>query len=390
MKLRVGSSTDVGLVREHNEDSFLAGDGIFAVADGLGGHRGGEVASRVALETLQGEVATAGGSGDDGIPERLVQGVHRANHRVFEQAAADPNLRGMGTTLTAFVAGRGRLFLAHVGDSRGYLLRDGEMRALTEDHTLVHRMVMEGQLTQDEADIHPQRSVLTRALGIEDDVDVDQTTVEVTAGDRILLCSDGLTGMVDDDGIARILAEAGDPQEASDRLVRAAVQAGGVDNVTTVVVDVLDAEDPPPTVAADARAPERARDGATREPAPARRRWPRRALKIVLALTVLAGLILGAKAYVDRQWFVGVDRGNVALFQGIPARPLGLDLSTLVERTAVPAGLVTQLEPWRELAEGITAGSEEEAREVLEQIEIDVYAGPPKQAAPVPKASPTP
>lgn len=379
MNLKVGASTDVGLVREHNEDSYLAGANVYAVADGLGGHQGGEVASRIAVEILEHGMGTVDGGDDTGVPERLLSSILAANEDIFRKAEADPKLQGMGTTITAMVAGRGRVFLAHVGDSRAYLLRDGELRALTEDHTLVHRMVSEGQLTEDEAAIHPQRSILTRALGIEDEIEVDQATVEVTAGDRLLLCSDGLTGMVDHDGIAGIMREAGDPQEASDRLVHAAVKAGGADNVTTVVLDVVEAEAPPPTVEVT---PERSapRAAPVREGAPPRRRWPRRLLKIGVALAVIAGLLFGAKAYVDRQWFVGVEGGNVALFRGIPATPLGIDLSTVVERTTIPAAQAAALEPWRDLDEGITAGSEEEAREILDQIRADLGAPSPTAA----------
>jgi PPM family protein phosphatase len=370
MKLRAGTSTDVGLLRERNEDSFVAEYPLFAVADGLGGHLGGEVASRVAVETLTEATKTAGP--DDGIPDRLRAAIHRANVAVGERASKDPRLTGMGTTLTAVVAGSDRIFLGHVGDSRAYLFRDGELRALTEDHTLVQRMVREGRLTPEQAEIHPQRSVLTRALGIEDELEVDQATVEVTAGDRLLLCSDGLTSMVDDEVIRKILAGHDDPQAASEALVEAANAAGGQDNITTVVVDVEDAAEPLPAQPADAAARGARPKTSTEQP---RGRVRRLAIIIAVPALLVAALLIGARMYLDRQWFVGIHDGNVSLFRGIPTEVLGVNLSTLVEETEIPAQSAGQLQTWRDIGDGITTGSEREAREILAQIERDVTPG---------------
>jgi PPM family protein phosphatase len=270
------------------------------------------------------------------------------------------------------VAGRDRLYLGHVGDSRAYLLRDGELRALTEDHTLVQRMVREGKLTPEQAQVHPQRSVLTRALGIEDELQIDQATVEVTVGDRLLLCSDGLTSMVGDEDIRKILAGRGDPQAASEALVEAANAAGGQDNITTVVVDVEDSKEPPPSVPADAASRQpRAESFPPRPP----RRMVRLALKVGVPVLLVAALVVGARVYLDRQWFVGVHDGNVSLFRGIPTEVLGLNLSTLVEETEIPAQSAERLQTWRDIGDGITAGSEAEAREILAQIERDVAPG---------------
>lgn len=377
MKLRPGASTDVGLLRQRNEDAFVAEYPLFAVADGLGGHLGGEVASRVAVETLT-EASTADGP-DERIPDRLREAVHGANRAVVERASKDPRLTGMGTTLTAMVAANDRIYLAHVGDSRAYLFRDGELRHLTEDHTLVQRLVREGKLTPEQAEVHPQRSVLTRALGIEDDLEVDQATVEVAAGDRFLLCSDGLTSMIGDEDIRRILAGHDDPQSASDALVKAANAAGGQDNITTVVVNVVDAEEPSPPQPADAEARAAPAETATkRQP----KRAARLALKIGVPLLVIVGLLFVGRAYLDRQWFVGVHDGNVSLFRGVPTEVLGLSLATLVEETDISAQSAEQLQTWRDLQEGITAGNEAEAREILAQIEMDV--------APTPYAQPSP
>ena len=369
MKLRVGASTDVGLIRERNEDAFVAEYPLFAVADGLGGHVGGEVASSVAVETLT--RATKDEGPDDGIPERLGAAIQRANAAVGERASKDPRLRGMGTTVTAVVAGRDRVFLGHVGDSRAYLFRDGELRALTEDHSLVQRMVREGRLTPEQAEIHPQRSVLTRALGIDEDLEVDQATVEVTAGDRLLLCSDGLTTMVSDEHIRKILAGYDDPQAASEALVEAAKAAGGQDNVTTVVLDVQAAAEPAPVQPADAAAREQPPSSWTGRPA---RRGLRLTMMIAIPVVLVAALLVGARMYLDRQWFVGIHDGNVSLFRGIPTEVFGLNLSTLVDETEIPARSAEQLQTWRDIGDGITAGSEAEAREILAQIESDVGA----------------
>ncbi len=234
MRIRAGASTDVGRVREHNEDSYLAQDRLFAVADGMGGHRGGEVASRIAVDAL----ARHGGSDHAG----LAGAIREANQAVLARASRDPEkLRGMGTTLTALVAGDGAVHLAHVGDSRAYILRDGELTQLTEDHTLVQRMVTEGSLSPEEAEVHPQRSVLVRALGVEADLEVDEVFREVRAGDRLLLCSDGLTDLIADADI-RGLLDVDSRRLAVTGLVRAALDAGGRDNVTCVVADLVDAE----------------------------------------------------------------------------------------------------------------------------------------------------
>jgi serine/threonine protein phosphatase PrpC len=230
MKVAVGAITDVGRVRSNNEDAFLVDGPLFAVADGMGGGNAGEVASALALETL-GRV-----SGEGSVD--LAEWVQRANRAVFDRSMSDRSTSGMGTTLTAVLAEGESLRLAHVGDSRAYLLRDGRLERLTEDHTRVARMVRDGMITEEQAAQHPQRNIITRGLGLADDVKVDQAQVEVRMGDRLLLCTDGLTAMVKEDTLREILAGEPDPQEAARRLVEAANQAGGADNVTAVVLDV--------------------------------------------------------------------------------------------------------------------------------------------------------
>jgi serine/threonine protein phosphatase PrpC len=377
VKFVVGARTDVGRVREGNEDAFMANEPLFAVADGMGGHQGGEVASNMALEKLK---SAAGGAA------ALIQAVQDANRAVFQKASEDPALSGMGTTLTAFLVEGDSLRLAHVGDSRAYLLRDGKLQRITKDHTVVERLVDEGRLTPQEAELHPQRSILTRAIGVEGDVQVDQGSIDTQVGDRLLLCSDGLTGMVSEDDIRRILEGQSDPQAAADALVEAANEGGGQDNITAVVlVAVADGEPhaqtaetetvrPAPTTAP--RRTERV------ETAPSRRRGWKAAAWILVLFLVLGGALFAVKRlFIDRQWFVGVANGNVALYRGIPAQPLGLELATLVEeRPDLPADQVMQLADYRDLDQGITAGSEQEARDIIEQMAADLQAQQQPQA----------
>jgi PPM family protein phosphatase len=363
VKVRVGARSDVGRVREGNEDSFMVHAPLFAVADGMGGHQGGEVASQLALETL-GRLTLE--DSRDTAPN-LADAVREANRAVLQRASTDPGLHGMGTTLTAVVAGANRVFLAHVGDSRAYLLRDGRLEQLTEDHTVVESLVQEGRLTRQEAEIHPQRSILTRALGVEGDIDVDERSEEVQPGDRILLCSDGLTGMVPEPEIQRILAELDDPQRAADALVDAANDAGGQDNITALVLDMVPddgaTETPPVSAPAPAVAPP--------EEEPRRSRWGRRlALWVLLPLVLIVAALAAVKLlFIDRQWYVGVEDGRVAVFRGIPAEPLGIQLDTAVEQTDIPAEEISRFADYQGIGEGITAESREEAEGIVAEME---------------------
>jgi protein phosphatase len=239
MRLRTFAGTDVGRTRSGNEDSYLRGRTVFAVADGLGGHQGGEVASAAAvapLAALDGQAFAGPGE----AAEALAAAVRDANELILDQAADDPALWGMGTTLTAVaLAGDDHLQLAHVGDSRAYLLRDGSLEQLTTDHTVVGELVRRGRLTPAQAAIHPERSILTRAVGLDPTVPVDlPDLLELRAGDQVLLCSDGLTEAVDDGRIAELLATAGDGDAACRSLIDAANAAGGPDNITVVLLRV--------------------------------------------------------------------------------------------------------------------------------------------------------
>jgi len=237
LRFRAGAATDVGRVRDHNEDGYLVDDtlGLVAVADGMGGHRAGEVASAAALDALR--IAFGAGASIDSA-------VGAANEIVYEQSVADKNLRGMGTTLTAGALGNdGTLRLGHVGDSRAYLVREGALDRITTDHSLVEELVRAGELTEEEAERDPRRSMITRALGLEPGVDVDLESVDLRADDRVLLCSDGLTTMVAESDISEILGAEADPETAARKLVDAANDAGGADNITVVVIDIEDGDD---------------------------------------------------------------------------------------------------------------------------------------------------
>jgi serine/threonine protein phosphatase PrpC len=366
VKVTAAAATDIGLVREGNEDSYLTEEPLFAVADGMGGHRGGEVASQLAVETLEKLFKQRVGD----LPDQ----VQEANRVVFERSVVDEKVAGMGTTLTAALVEGDRVRLAHVGDSRAYLLRDRKLRLLTEDHTLVHRMVSEGEISQEEAETHPQRSVLTRALGVDTVVDVDDDTVQVRPGDRLLLCTDGLTSMVSEEEIEEVLRTVPDPLDAAQRLVRMANEAGGVDNTTVVVLDFSDDDAAAePNEHATSTRPVIAPVPTVR-PARSRRRLPTRKLLvwagIIVALAVVG--LVGLRLYLDSQWYVGVSDGHVAVFRGIPTEVAGFELHHVVVETTISAEKAESLVIYRDLGDGRTAEDREGASAIVEQIRRDV------------------
>jgi len=367
MRIDAGVATDTGQVREGNEDAYLVEPPLYAVADGMGGHRGGEVASQLALETI----ADLFRKGD--IP--LAEQVRRANRAVFERSGADRSVAGMGTTLTAALVQGDLAHLLHVGDSRAYLLRAGSLRQLTEDHTLVNRMVKAGEITPEEAEVHPHRNVITRSLGTEADVDVDEQNVGLLDGDRLLLCSDGLTGMLTEDQVQAILEATPNAQEAADRLVRAANRAGGVDNITVVVLDVAEG-DPEPGSVVDVSDAVLAPEQVATERTP--RRWLRIGVIVVVALAVVVAALAGVRAFLDTRWYVGVSNGHVAIFQGVPADVFGLELSHVVQEFSdLPATDAEALPEFADLEEGINMDSREEAEATVDQIRQLVH--PPKR-----------
>jgi protein phosphatase len=310
-RFRWGLVTDVGRTRSANQDNALAIEGLFAVADGMGGHRGGEVASEVAVRALheRSPIVTS----DD-----LLDAITIANDAILEQSIEDPNLRGMGTTLcvVALVAddnGDERLAIANIGDSRVYLYSGGELAQMTDDHSLVAALVREGRLTPEEAEAHPQRNILTRALGIDHQVSIDAWYERPLVGDRWVLCSDGLFNEVSDDQIAAVLRRLADPTDAASELVRLANESGGRDNITVLIVDVVEQEghaviaanpagDGNGAVAApsgfagalDLDDEAVGARGAAPKAASARPRFTWRVALFVLALLVLAGAVIAA------------------------------------------------------------------------------------------------
>jgi protein phosphatase len=357
MRIEAGVATDIGQVREGNEDSYLVEPPLYAVADGMGGHRGGEVASQLALETIEAMYREGNGT--------LADQVREANRAVFARSAQDRSVTGMGTTLTAVLIGPGGAHLAHVGDSRAYLLRAGSFRQLTEDHTLVNRMVRSGEISPDEAEVHPNRNVLLRSLGTEPEVDVDVQDVGLLEGDRLVICSDGLTGMVTEDQIQAILEAEPQPQEAAERLVRAANRAGGIDNITVVVLDALEGEGevaPAGAIGATTTSDE----GATR---PRVVRW---VIAGVLAVAVLVAAFTGFRAWLDGRWYVGESNGRVAVFQGVPATILGWDLSSVDVETGLDAEKIAALALYVDLADGINADSREDALGIVDRMRRDL------------------
>src|SRR5207248_4149327 len=228
------AKTDAGRRRRRNEDALVCNPPLFAVADGMGGPRAGEVASGLAAAALKANAS--GGAGED----RVVALIQEANRRVFERSSEDENVSGMGTTMTVALVEDGGVVIGHVGDSRAYLARDGALEQLTEDHSLVAELVRGGKLSPEEAVHHPQRSVITRALGTDPDVDADTFTVQAHNGDVFLLCSDGLTTMVSDETILRVLEEHRSLERSAEELVKLANKAGGEDNITIVAFGLTD------------------------------------------------------------------------------------------------------------------------------------------------------
>jgi PPM family protein phosphatase len=348
VRIEVGSATDIGQVRERNEDSILVDPPLFIVADGMGGHRGGDVASRVAIETMESLAVEDRGS--------LTDHVRRANRAVWDRSVEDQGLSGMGTTLTAVRIDGDRVTLAHVGDSRAYLLRDGSLRQLTDDHTLVARMVRSGEITKAEAEVHPHKNVMTRSLGTEQSLEVDEDSIVLADGDRLLLCSDGLTGMVTEDQIQAIFENSEQPQQAADRLVKAANRAGGIDNISVVVIDAIGENGQP--------------GGGRRVAAPSPRTVRRWGLRAGLTMLIVLALLFGARWWLDRQWYVGPSDGSVAIFQGIPLTVLGYDLGHPVEvHEDVSAREVRELEDtYPAFDEGIPVIDRRDGTELIEDM----------------------
>jgi len=240
MRLVFAAATDVGRMRKNNEDSYLSAKPVAAVADGMGGHSAGEVASAIAIEELAALGERGPWENETAATDDLKQAILRANRRIREMAASDRKLNGMGTTLVALLQDGDMVHVANVGDSRGYLLRQGELSQVTVDHSLVQELVDDGRLSPEDAERHPQRSVITRALGIDPEVEFDLFTYKLQVGDRLLLCSDGLSDVVEPTQIRKVLLRVRSPQKAARQLITVANEQGGPDNITVIVVDAVD------------------------------------------------------------------------------------------------------------------------------------------------------
>lgn len=312
-----GSRTEVGHVREHNEDSLLVLPPLFAVADGMGGHEAGEVASELTIKALA-ELAPASLDAD-----ALERAVVAANLNVIKAPHEGIGRVGMGTTLTCAMIEKERLIIAQVGDSRAYLLHQGTLQQLTRDHSLMADMIEAGQLTEAEARVHPNRSVITRAIGSDPHMKPDIYELNVSTGDRILLCSDGICTMIEDHEIESIMAHSASAQDCADALVEAALAAGGYDNATAVVVDV-----------------EGSREAQERKAAKKSKAFIATIIAVVLVAFGLAGF--GAWQYVDHSAYLVEQDGKVAVYRGLNDQILGVSLSHLEKTTDIE---VDKLQP---------------------------------------------
>jgi PPM family protein phosphatase len=385
--------SDVGKVREGNEDALLLKDSVFAVADGMGGHLAGEVASAEALKPIE---ALEGRIFDDATAavETLRRAVVDANDTVSRMAIDNPSYRGMGTTLTAALVEGRRLHVAHVGDSRAYLLRDGSFAQLTDDHTFVQHLIDEGRITREEAASHPQRSVVTRAIGVSPDVEVDSLSLDLRAGDQVLLCSDGLTGVVDDATIADVLERHDDGDAAIAELIDRANAAGGPDNITVVLLRYDD--DEPVATTGGASAPIAIRSSTSSDDgdwagrlghygaltrggpiatggddeAPQAGRILGRASAIVLGIAIIGGLVFaGGQFLLSRSYFVGLDDDEVVIFQGVDADLGPIPLARVVERTDIRLDDVSS---WYHpnLEQGRPVADLNDARRIVRQVPL--------------------
>jgi protein phosphatase len=380
-------ATDTGRQRSANEDSVFVRAPLFVVADGMGGAQAGEVASKTAAESFDRELP-------EGPPERVLrETIEGANRTIHSLARKDPGLAGMGTTTTAAILDEAaeEVAIGHVGDSRAYRLRRGKLERLTRDHSLVEEMRRKGQLTEAQAEDHPQRSIITRALGPEPEVEVDLQTVPAQAGDVFLICSDGLTTMLDDDHIERLLSRATSMPNAVRALVDEANRAGGRDNISVVAFKVVDAAEPAldsegatligasaeeagltttevrRRAAADAARKRREEQDSTK-PGKRRRRL-KRVAALLATLIVIGGIVFGATYGLRHVWFLGTDEaGRVALYRGLPYElPFGIKLWD--ERYSAPVQTGSLPGRRKDAVTGHGLRSHDDAVKLLEEIE---------------------
>jgi serine/threonine protein phosphatase PrpC len=384
-------ATDTGRQRSANEDSVFVRAPIFVIADGMGGAQAGEVASKTAADSFDQELPA-------GPPERVLQlTIEGANRAIHQLARTDPNLNGMGTTTTAAILDPAaeEVAIGHVGDSRAYRLRRGKLERLTRDHSLVEEMRRKGQLTEAQAEDHPQRSIITRALGPEPEVEVDLQTVPAHAGDIFLICSDGLTSMLDDEHIERLLARATSMQNAVRALVDEANRAGGRDNISVIAFKVVDAAEPGLDAASEgatligstaeeagltatevrrraageaARQRREDQDAKKKKSGKGRKRL-KRAAGLIAALIVVAAIVFGATYGLRHVWFLGTDdAGRVALYRGLPYElPFGVKLWS--EKYSAPVQTGSLPEKRKDAVTGHGLRSRDDAVKLLEEIE---------------------
>lgn len=390
MRLVFAAATDVGRMRKNNEDSYLSSKPVAAVADGMGGHSAGEVASAIAIEELAALGSRGPWENETAATDDLKQAILRANRRIREMAASDRKLNGMGTTLVALLEDGDMVHVANVGDSRGYLLRQGELSQVTVDHSLVQELVDDGRLSPEDAERHPQRSVITRALGIDPEVEFDLFTYKLQIGDRLLLCSDGLSDVVEPTQIRKVLLRVRSAHRAARELVTVANEQGGPDNITVIVVDAVDdamaeveeaggdttgdlaagsATGALPVVGdAELDGDRRGRGGgraarAAKDRSLAMHRRLQRILIAGIVVVALAVRLVAGRSFLLSRYWVGFDGDAVAVFQGVPGDVAGIRFSRMVEhspvsRAQVPAGYAARLE------DGVQADGLADARSI--------------------------
>jgi serine/threonine protein phosphatase PrpC len=393
LSLRYAALTDVGPTRKHNQDSGYAGHHLLVIADGMGGAAAGDVASATAVQTLR----RLDESPKADLLETLAGAIHRAGDRLTEISEDDPSTDGMGTTITAALFDGERIGLAHLGDSRGYLYRDGHLTRITRDHTFVQGLIDEGRITEEEAQRHPHRSLLLRVLQANGDSDPDLSVIEMRAGDRLLLSSDGIVaGEVSDDKIERVLSR-GTAEAAVIELVQLALQGGGTDNITCLVADVVDEppDDAEPMLLGAAEEQSRGHLGlrgrllrmkdtgempavdADIDPeelryaprAPGRFRWVWRLVILAVAVGLVAAGGRWAYAWSQRQYYVGADSGQVVIFKGVQADLPGVDLSHVYEPENITLTALPDY-PRQRVSDGIEADDLDHAKSIVADLRL--------------------
>lgn len=346
-RLGYAGLSDVGRVRTHNEDAVLLSPPLFAVADGLGGHQAGEIASTVAIEALMADAPLRADA------KALGRAVRTANRAVVQAAKEGHGRSGMGTTMTAALVDGTEIAIAHVGDSRAYLYHDRHLERITQDHSMVADLIRQGSLTEEESREHPNRSVITRALGSDPNMYADTFEVDANVGDVLLLCSDGLTSMLTDAQIADILSAYRDPESMVHALVDAANGAGGHDNISVVIVQIAEES--------DGRAPARG-DSMT---------WISVLVWLFAATALVATAGWGAYRYAQSSAYVISENDSVVLYRGLQGSLAGIELRWLEERTDIPPGALDPVTAAR-LKQGILVEDVEAGRMLLEQYRSQV------------------